>query len=323
MGENSDNGIVSSRSNGHPSQFYNRRRHEKTEHSPMNYVQRHHQSAFFVKPSRHTADSSHRRRRNFVQFDFEFFDDELDGKSAFESGLFEEEEEFIRYSQVHRKTNFFHTRRLEKHEGNRRNYRYESTLLMKPNKHSSDSSQWYKNNKRQPLKLLNGGHNGDLRFESDLSEEEMESLRFDETHDSFQRRETTLSMKRNRHEIYSFQRNFNRKKQSLVPSDFDLLLNDGIGGEFPCESEFSEEHKECTRFSLVQRNTNFVHFEKINGTKINVVEGLELHTGVFNVEEQKNIVKYVYELQRMGRNGQLRGMYVESFLFLFPFDTSI
>jgi hypothetical protein len=41
----------------------------------------------------------------------------------------------------------------------------------------------------------------------------------------------------------------------------------------------------------------------------NVLGGLELHTRVFNTEEQENIVEYVYKLQSMGQRGKLRGIY--------------
>ncbi|KAK1417657.1 hypothetical protein QVD17_26789 [Tagetes erecta] len=66
------------------------------------------------------------------------------------------------------------------------------------------------------------------------------------------------------------------------------------------------EEKEKLRFLNVGRKTNFTHFERVNGRNINVVQGLELHTQVFNDEEQKKIVKAVYELQRMGQKGRLR-----------------
>lgn len=78
--------------------------------------------------------------------------------------------------------------------------------------------------------------------------------------------------------------------------------------------EMSEEQKERIGFAQIGRKKNFVHVEKINGKATNVLQGLELHTNVFNVDEQKKIVECVYDFQRRGQNGQLRGIYL-NFLF--------
>ncbi|GMQ01820.1 hypothetical protein CsSME_00048315 [Camellia sinensis var. sinensis] len=67
-----------------------------------------------------------------------------------------------------------------------------------------------------------------------------------------------------------------------------------------------EEQKERTRFAQIGRKKDYVHIERIDGKATNVLQGLELHTQVFNTEEQKKIVDRVYNLQRMGQNGQLR-----------------
>lgn len=67
----------------------------------------------------------------------------------------------------------------------------------------------------------------------------------------------------------------------------------------------SDVEEEWRRFSQVGRKKNFVHNERVNGKAINVLQGLELHTGVFSPEEQKKIVESVYEYQRMGRKGEL------------------
>lgn len=80
------------------------------------------------------------------------------------------------------------------------------------------------------------------------------------------------------------------------------LCDDGSVGD---ESS-SEEHKEKLSFTNVGRKTNFVHYEKVNGKNVNVVQGLELHTRVFNADEQNKIVESVYEFQRMGQKGRLR-----------------
>ncbi|XP_028056233.1 uncharacterized protein LOC114260344 [Camellia sinensis] len=83
-----------------------------------------------------------------------------------------------------------------------------------------------------------------------------------------------------------------------------ISLNDGLG--------VMEEQKERTRFAQIGRKKDYVHIERIDGKATNVLQGLELHTQVFNTEEQKKIVDRVYNLQRMGQNGQLRGMYTKA-----------
>ena len=73
-----------------------------------------------------------------------------------------------------------------------------------------------------------------------------------------------------------------------------------------------EEQQDRIRFGQIGRKKDFSHIERIDGKTTNVIRGLELHTGVFNADEQKKIVECVYSLQRMGQNGQLRGMYSAS-----------
>ncbi|KAL5705986.1 mRNA N(6)-methyladenine demethylase [Ranunculus cassubicifolius] len=65
----------------------------------------------------------------------------------------------------------------------------------------------------------------------------------------------------------------------------------------------SEDRK---RMSQVGRKKDFVCVEKINGKPLNVLQGLELYTRVFNDEEQKEIVEYVYNLQRLGQSRKFR-----------------
>lgn len=69
----------------------------------------------------------------------------------------------------------------------------------------------------------------------------------------------------------------------------------------------SEDPNEHNRVLQVRRQ-NFVHIECIHGRRINVLQGLELHPRVFDAEEQKQIIECVYNLQRMGKSGQLRGI---------------
>ncbi|XP_008779445.2 RNA demethylase ALKBH9B-like [Phoenix dactylifera] len=68
----------------------------------------------------------------------------------------------------------------------------------------------------------------------------------------------------------------------------------------------SRDQREAIRFSMVGRKKDFKHMERVDGRWINVLEGLELHTGVFSAAEQKRIVACVYDVQEKGRNRQLR-----------------
>ncbi|KAK6254039.1 hypothetical protein QUC31_015759 [Theobroma cacao] len=97
------------------------------------------------------------------------------------------------------------------------------------------------------------------------------------------------------------------KQLARTFTNSDILLSDGLGGTSSAiDNGLSEEQKEQIRFSQVGRKKDFFHMEKINGKATNVLKGLELHTKVFNAEEQKKIVECVYSLQRMGQKGQLR-----------------
>nr|GMD40400.1 RNA demethylase ALKBH5-like [Ipomoea batatas] len=60
------------------------------------------------------------------------------------------------------------------------------------------------------------------------------------------------------------------------------------------------------RFAQVKRKKDFVHYERVDGKIVNVVEGVELHTEIFDAEEQMKIVDCVYKYQQLGRKGQLR-----------------
>ncbi|KAL9237449.1 hypothetical protein vseg_011995 [Gypsophila vaccaria] len=73
----------------------------------------------------------------------------------------------------------------------------------------------------------------------------------------------------------------------------------------PSVSNVSPDEEEWRRFSQVGRKKNFVHFERVKGKELNVLQGLELHTGVFSPEEQKKIVDSVYNFQKMGQKKQL------------------
>lgn len=79
----------------------------------------------------------------------------------------------------------------------------------------------------------------------------------------------------------------------------------------PEKPKLSREQREDLRLKNVKRKKDFICLERFKGKLVNVVDGLELHTGVFSAVEQKRIVDKVYELEEKGRRGELRG----SFLF--------
>ncbi|CAK9157025.1 unnamed protein product [Ilex paraguariensis] len=70
--------------------------------------------------------------------------------------------------------------------------------------------------------------------------------------------------------------------------------------------ELPREQREYIRFNKVKRNKDFICFERINGKFVNILQGLELHCGVFSAVEQKRIVESVYEFQEMGKKGELK-----------------
>jgi hypothetical protein len=87
----------------------------------------------------------------------------------------------------------------------------------------------------------------------------------------------------------------------------------------PRRNELSDldEQKELIRYSEIHCKNDFTYIERLNGRDINLLQGLELHTGVFNLTEQKEIVDYIYRLQRLGQEGKLRGIFIASHFFPF------
>ncbi|XP_031477055.1 RNA demethylase ALKBH9B isoform X2 [Nymphaea colorata] len=68
----------------------------------------------------------------------------------------------------------------------------------------------------------------------------------------------------------------------------------------------SRSRREYLRFMNVGRKTDFICLERVNGKIANILEGLELHTGVFSAAEQKRIVDCIYGLQELGKSGKLK-----------------
>lgn len=72
------------------------------------------------------------------------------------------------------------------------------------------------------------------------------------------------------------------------------------------KSTLPREQREHIRFMSVKRKKDFICLERVNGKYVNILEGLELHTGIFSAAEQKRIVDHVYGLEEKGRNGELK-----------------
>lgn len=73
--------------------------------------------------------------------------------------------------------------------------------------------------------------------------------------------------------------------------------------------KLSREQREYIRFMNVGRKKDFICLERFKGKFVNILEGLELHTGIFSAAEQKRIVDHVYALEEIGRKGEFRGYY--------------
>ncbi|CAM8899150.1 unnamed protein product [Rhodiola kirilowii] len=85
----------------------------------------------------------------------------------------------------------------------------------------------------------------------------------------------------------------------------EFTLADGLSSEVIGPAGLSDDQKEQIRLSKVGRKKDFCYRERIEGKLINLVEGLELHTNVFNAAEQKKIVACVASYQKLGQKNQL------------------
>ncbi|KAG6492171.1 hypothetical protein ZIOFF_047121 [Zingiber officinale] len=71
------------------------------------------------------------------------------------------------------------------------------------------------------------------------------------------------------------------------------------------ETGLSREQREEIHFRNVVRKKDFICLERVNDKIVNILNVLELHTGVFSTAKQKRIVDLVYELQEKGKNHEL------------------
>ncbi|KAI4316439.1 hypothetical protein L6164_024418 [Bauhinia variegata] len=93
---------------------------------------------------------------------------------------------------------------------------------------------------------------------------------------------------------------------SRLPANSNASLAEVTVTKVPDKPKLSREQREYIRFMNVRRKKDYICLERINGKLVNILEGLELHTGIFSAAEQKRIVNYVDLLQEMGRKGQLK-----------------
>lgn len=91
----------------------------------------------------------------------------------------------------------------------------------------------------------------------------------------------------------------------------------------PEKPKLPREQREQIRFMNVKRNKDFICLERINGKLVNILQGLELHTGVFSAAEQKRIVDCIYKLQEMGKRGELKGQPLCFIFYLFTFHANL
>ncbi|CAM0912665.1 unnamed protein product [Alopecurus aequalis] len=70
-------------------------------------------------------------------------------------------------------------------------------------------------------------------------------------------------------------------------------------------TSLTREQRELHRYRKVVRRDDFMCLERVKGRFVNILEGLELHAGVFSAAEQQRIVECVYDLQKKGKRGQL------------------
>ncbi|KAL1209204.1 RNA demethylase ALKBH9B [Cardamine amara subsp. amara] len=93
-------------------------------------------------------------------------------------------------------------------------------------------------------------------------------------------------------------------KQEVSSDAVDMTLEDDLFEDD--HKELYREQRERIRSMNVKKKRDFVFLEKVNGEIVNILDGLELHTEVFNAAEQKKIVDKVCQLQEQGRKGELK-----------------
>ncbi|KAL2906753.1 RNA demethylase ALKBH5 [Bienertia sinuspersici] len=90
------------------------------------------------------------------------------------------------------------------------------------------------------------------------------------------------------------------------PEAHEDVANEESGGMERKKTELSRDQREYLRFMNVRRKKDFMCLERVDGKVKNILEGLELHTGVFSAVEQKRIVDNIYDLVEQGKKGKLK-----------------
>ncbi|KAI0497998.1 hypothetical protein KFK09_021239 [Dendrobium nobile] len=88
-----------------------------------------------------------------------------------------------------------------------------------------------------------------------------------------------------------------------------LSLRGPAGGSGRGGGILLDEDDEAVRFANVRKN-DFKHLERVKGRLINILDGLQLHTGIFSAAERGRIVGCVYDFLEKGRKGRLRGIFI-------------
>ncbi|XP_027330749.1 RNA demethylase ALKBH9B-like isoform X2 [Abrus precatorius] len=105
------------------------------------------------------------------------------------------------------------------------------------------------------------------------------------------------------HEPNDNNNNSNNNGVNVVVADSNAFEVTKVVAEKPT---LPREQREYIRFMNVRREKDFFCFERVNGKLVNILEGIELHTGIFSAAEQRRIVNYVSSLQEKGKKGELK-----------------
>lgn len=86
---------------------------------------------------------------------------------------------------------------------------------------------------------------------------------------------------------------------SLLIDFFLIPYFEEISGRLSVDKEDNKEKRLCRVFE---------HLDNVKGKRVNILEELELHTDVFNPTEQAIITDFVFGMQRLGQQKQLKGI---------------
>ncbi|GAB2231904.1 hypothetical protein Droror1_Dr00010923 [Drosera rotundifolia] len=110
----------------------------------------------------------------------------------------------------------------------------------------------------------------------------------------------TMSRELVRNIVYIWRRRMSQRQRKRVNELVARIMHPSPADKFSKKVRYRREESKLHRFLQVKRKKDFVCLERIDRKLVNVLEGLELHNGVFDAYEQKAIVDYIYNLQDMG-----------------------